>query len=144
MVKFHDALIVSVSNFHNVITILNSCCVFVLVLMIHFIQKTQCYFVPEKTKDNYTFTTFVFFIGSLCSACKGERLRELCGFHLFPHFGECMITRSYKLFFGNFIKHFLFFGIAGCWFELARRGETLFQGIYQTSALVLLCCYVIQ
>jgi hypothetical protein len=32
MVKFHDALIVSVSNFHNVITILNSCCVFVFVL----------------------------------------------------------------------------------------------------------------
>jgi len=32
MVKFHDALILSVSNFHNVITILNSRCVFVFVL----------------------------------------------------------------------------------------------------------------
>jgi hypothetical protein len=88
MVKFHDALILSMSNFHNVITILNSCCVFVLVLMIRFIQKTQCYFLPVKTKDNYTFTTFVFFVGSPCSACKGERLRELCSFHLVPHLGN--------------------------------------------------------
>jgi hypothetical protein len=80
MVKFRDALILSVSNFHNVITILNSSCVFLLVLMIHFIQKTQCYFLPVKTKDNYTFATFVFFVGSPCSACNGERRRNFVVF----------------------------------------------------------------